>query len=118
MNHSSDFTDISSDFTGNTYTPYNGSARYSDGQIYNDGDPIDLDGDGVDDGIVQVHYGQVYVCDADADFISNYASTNPKDDFADCLKFFCKDPQQLKNDCPEKYQFMVEFMGYDPLAAP
>lgn len=118
VNHSSDFTDISSDFTGNTYTPYNGSARYSDGQIYNDGDPIDLDGDGIDDGIVQVHYGQVYVCDADADFISNYASTNPLDDFADCLKFFCKDPQQLKNDCPDKYQFMVEFMGYDPLAAP
>lgn len=118
VNHTSEFSDISDDFVGGVYTPLGGSARFSDGQVYHDGDPIDLDGDGVDDGIVQVHYGKVYVCDPDADFITGYASTNPKDDFAECFKYFFQDPQQLKNDCPDKYQFMVEYMGYDPLAAP
>lgn len=115
--HSSEFSNISSDFVNGVYTPSGGTATFN-GQVYHDGDAIDLDGDGTDDGIVQVHYGKVYVCDADADFITGYAATNPLDDFAECFKYFFTDPQALKNQCPEKYDFMVEYMGYDPLAAP
>ena len=114
-NVSGQFSNISSDFIGDTYSPYSGSAKFSDGNVYHDGDPIDLDGDGTDDGIVQVHYGQVWVHDDTAAFNRAYAGTNPKDDFAEVFRLFFQNPQDLQNMSAEKYDFMVDFVGYDPL---
>lgn len=114
-NRSSDFSNISSDMVNGAYVPLGGSATYKDGTVYHDGDKIDLDGDGQTDGVVQVHYGKVYVCDENAKFVTSYASTNPLDDFAECFKYFFDNPQALKNASPEKYAFMVEYMGWDPL---
>ncbi len=39
-------------------------------------------------------------------FISDYASTDPMDDFADTLEEYFVDPLNLKSGCPEKYTFM------------
>jgi hypothetical protein len=120
---SEQFSDISGDdkkdpATGQLhYAPYDGDARLNrDGKIYSDGEVIDLDGDGRDDGVVQVHYGKVMVCDQDARFVSDYAHTNPGDDFAECFKAFFRNPETLKAADPGKYEFMVDFTGQDPLA--
>ena len=116
------FTNISSDSTVDpvtkkeVYKPYDGSAVFKrDGQVYRDGDPIDLDGDGADDGIVQVHYGRAMVHGQGAAFVSKYAATNPRDDFAETFDAFFHDPENLKAQCPAKYAFMTQFTGQDPV---
>jgi hypothetical protein len=131
MDVTDQFKDISTDYqddptTGNVlldkngnpvaYDPYNGHAVFNgDGKVYQDGDPIDLDGDGVSDGVVQVHYGQVMVRDS-IHFVNDYGGTNPLDDFAITFQYFYQDPQKLQTESPAKYQFMVNYTGQDPLA--
>ncbi len=39
-------------------------------------------------------------------FISDYAKTDPMDDFADTLEEYFVDPDNLKSNCLEKYNFM------------
>ena len=120
------FDKISDDYAGDTYDWDGGTARLKrDGKIYKDGDMIDLDGDGKTDGIVQVHYGKVMIYDPDAAFIAdsnkggitNYSYVNPKEDFAETFKYFFTDPKELKKVAPEKFQFMVDYVGYDPTQA-
>ena len=40
-------------------------------------------------------------------FISEYAATEPKDDFADTFAYMFTDPKQLQEKCPDKYEFML-----------
>lgn len=115
-NVTGNFRSASGDYQGGVYRPYDGYATLRrDGRVYHDGDRVDLDGDGDMDGIVQVHYGRVMVHNEGSGFLSQYASTNPKDDFAEAFKYFFTNPRRVLNESPEKYQFMVEYAGYDPL---
>lgn len=115
----SQFQSISSDDINGTYAPYSGTALLkTDGNIYKDGDKVDLNGDGKTDGKIQVHYGKVMVVNESASFITQYASSNPYDDFAETFKMFFTDTASanlLKKTCPEKFQFMVDYTGVDPL---
>lgn len=43
----------------------------------------------------------------DACFIRTYASTEPKDDFADSFGYMFSDPEELRRKCPDKYEFML-----------
>lgn len=110
------FTKISSDYdSGGAYRPYDGTALLKrDGQLVNDGESIDLDGDGKVDGVAQVNSGKVFIYDKEAKFVSAYAHTNPKEDFAETFENFFRNPEILKKRCPDKFLFMVNFAGYDP----
>jgi hypothetical protein len=113
----SDFSSISSDYFNGSYRPYDGNAVLSrDGQVYNDGDEVDLDGDGHNDGIVQVNYGDVMIYDPSATFERSYGSTHIKEDFATTFESFFRNPASLQRSAPEKYDFMVAYTGIDPLA--
>lgn len=113
----SDFSSISSDYVDGSYRPYDGTAVLNrDGQVYNDGDAVDLDGDGIDDGIVQVNYGDVMIYDPSATFARSYGSTHIMEDFATTFEYFFKNPASLQRNAPEKYDFMVAYTGVDPLA--
>lgn len=121
-NMTSRFKSISSDFINGSYKPYDGHATFrSDGKVYKDGDQIDFNRDGKIDGIVKIQYGQVMIHDVNATFYkpnenaNAYSVTTPSEDFAETFKYFFENPQDLKKQCPKKYQFMVEFAGYDPL---
>ena len=122
------FDKISDDYEGNSYVPHEGTARLKrDGKIYKDGDMIDLDGDGTIDGIVQVQHGKVKIHSDKANFYAPYqakdpykdiyAAVNPLEDFAETFKYFFQDPESLKKKSPEKFQFMVDYVGYDPTQA-
>lgn len=41
-------------------------------------------------------------------YITPYASTNPKEDFAECAGYFEIDPKHLKEECETKYNFIKE----------
>ncbi|MEJ2611492.1 MAG: DUF1521 domain-containing protein [Candidatus Thiodiazotropha sp.] len=111
-------TSISSDYAADeSYIPFEGTAELKrDKHKYTDGDKIDLNGDGIFDGIIQVHYGLVMVHDISATFARKYGGTAPREDFATCFNYFFNHPSQLKADVPEKYEFMVKYTGFDPLA--
>ena len=111
----SSFNSISDDYVNGAYRPYDGSAVLNrDGQVYNDGDAIDLDGDGQNDGIVQVQKGKVMIYDQSATFARQYGTVNPVEDFATTFETFFKNPTQLQQNAPEKYDFMVAYTGVDP----
>jgi hypothetical protein len=42
-----------------------------------------------------------------AHFVTWYASTEPKDDFAESFGFMFHDPRELQKKAPEKYEFML-----------
>ena len=112
------FDKISDDYSGGSYDWDDGTARLKrDGKIYKDKDKIDLDGDGKVDGFVQIHYGKVMIYDLEANFVSDYSRAHPMEDFADTFKAFFTDPKKLKEVSPEKFQFMVNYVGYDPTQA-
>lgn len=113
------FTGIGSDYdsTG-AYRPYDGTAVFEkDGKMIRDGEAVDLDSDGDRDGVVEVYSGKVFIHDENASFISPYAHTNPKEDFAETFESFFLNPQKLKTQCPAKFSFMVDLAGYDPTVA-
>lgn len=110
------FRNISGDYVDGVYRPMEGSATLSrDGRVYHDGDRVDLDGDGLDDGVVEVHYGKVMIRNEQNSFVSDYATVGPLEDFAETFRFFFTDPSGLNEVSEEKYQFMVRYAGVDPL---
>ena len=112
------FTEISSDYDDTGYIPYDGHAIFDkDGQVYHDGDVIDLDGDPNNvgkHGIVQVQYGKVFIHSFSATFAEDYGSVAPIEDFATTFENFFNDHSNLQSNSPEKYAFMLEYTGYDP----
>lgn len=112
------FSEISGDYKDEVYLPYSGSAKFKqDGKIYRDGSAIDLDGDGTNDHIVQVHYDRVMVYRPDAHFISSYARTSPKEDFAETFEMYLTNKEsakELQALSSEKYEFMRKFTGMEP----
>jgi hypothetical protein len=84
-----------------------------DGRTYNDGDVIRLDGANY---IIQIEYGEVWAYQQGAAFsIGNYNRVHPVEDFAEAYTEFVVAPRELRTRAPDKYQFMVDFFGYDPL---
>ena len=56
----------------------------------------------------------IIVTGASADFISEYAKTDPMDDFADSFEEYFVNPNSLRRRCRAKYDFMhvQVFVGY------
>ena len=42
-------------------------------------------------------------------YITPYASFDPKEDFAECAGYFEIDPERLKGECETKYNFIKEY---------
>lgn len=116
------FEAVSTDYIdeGKKYEPYKGNAELKrNGVTYIDNQTVDLDGDGNQDGVLQVHGDRVRVYKSGSAFISKYATTDPREDMAETFRAFFSGKagaEELKKKCPEKFQFMVEFTGVDPTA--
>lgn len=114
----SGWQDVTHEFA-NIDNKYQNKATFKkDGKVYQDGQKIDLNGDGKSDGIVKVHYKQVMIHSEKAKFITPYASAHPLEDFAETFEHFFLETKpghtkskELKRKCPEKFQFMIHFMG-------
>ncbi len=115
----SQFTEISGDYDkGGAYIPAEGTAKLKkDTKLYQDGTPIDIDGDGKSDGTLQLQHGRAMVYNSSANFFRDYARVDPYEDFAVTFDAFFKKPWDLKASCPDKFQFMLDFTGVDPTKA-
>lgn len=55
-------------------------------------------------------YGNTYVYKNTANFMGNYAKSNPLDDFSESMAHYFYDPTTMKTQAPDKYKFMQEWV--------
>ncbi len=83
-------------------------AKFTDGSSYS-GKDLGL-ADETGQYTVTRRYGNTYVYKNTANFMGNYAKSNPLDDFSESMAHYFYDPATMKTQAPDKYKFMQEWV--------
>lgn len=83
-------------------------SKFEDGKTYS-GKDLGLD-DESGQYVVSRRYGRTYVYDKNANFMGNYAKSNPKDDFSESMMQYFYNSADFKTNAPDKWKFMDEWV--------
>ncbi len=53
-------------------------------------------------------WNDLYEASEQDEFVSNYAMSDPAEDFAETYSFYINDPEMVQSTCPDKYDFMKD----------